>query len=152
MVGLDNEMWLLATISAVAMKHYRAKTLGALPAVASTGLCNRSRVTTRIHSARNYIMRSSTMWRSHASRDTTLEESPEAYLLVCYDQWWVNCVVGAIANCTHSSHWKEAIAVSSVHREHVRKWGRQWWSANDARTFKRSIFSESHTTKTLKTP
>ena len=41
---------------------------------------------------------------------------------------------------------------SFVHQELVMKPGRQWWSENHARTFEQSIFSESHTTKTLKMP
>ena len=51
------------------------------------------------------------------SRDKTKVKN----LLVCYDQWWVSCVVDAIANCIHSSHWKEAVAVSFVHWELVSK-------------------------------
>ena len=99
-----------------------------------------------MHVACDYVMHSSTM-RRHASR----KPRSMACLLVCYDQWWVSCVVDTIANCIHYSCWKEAIAVSSVHWELVRKRERQWQSANDARTFERSVFRESHTIKTLKT-
>ena len=70
-------------------------------------LCNKSRVTTRLHIARNYIMRSSTMWHARARSAETLKESQEACLLICYDQWWVSCVVGAIADCIRSLHWKK---------------------------------------------
>ena len=96
-------------------------------------------------------MHSSTTWRTHAKSAEleTLEESQEACLLVCYDRWWVSCVVGAIANCKHPLRWKEAIAVSAIHWELIKKWGRQWQSANDTRTFEQSVFSKSHMTKNL---
>ena len=111
-------------------------------------LC-RSRVTTRMHV---WTIMSCTAVPCDVMTDQQRqEESQEACLLVCYDQWWVSRVVDAIANCIHYLCWKEAIAVSSVHQKLVRKQGRQWRSANDARTFERRVFSKSHTTKTLKT-
>ena len=67
---------------------------------------------------------------------STLEESQEAYLLACYDLWWVSCVVSAIANCTHSSHWKRShrcLFCSSGARQEARKavaigkWHQNFW-------------------------
>lgn len=58
-------------------------------------------------------------------------------------------IVGAITRPTHLICWKEAIAVPFGQRELVRKLGKWWWSAHDARTFEQSVFSKSHTTKTF---
>ena len=44
---------------------------------------------------------------------------------------------------------KEAITVSTAHREFVKK---QRWSANVARTFEQSAFNEGHIICTLKMP
>ena len=63
----------------------------------------------RMHIACTYVMRSSTTSHAHASSAETLEESQEACLLMCYDQWWVSCVSGAVANCTHSLRWKKPL-------------------------------------------
>ena len=79
-------------------------------------------VTTRMDIAHNYVMRSSTTTSTTCARSA---ESQEACLLACYDQWWVSHVVGAIANCIHSLRWKEAISVSFVPQEFVRKQGKE---------------------------
>ena len=86
-----------------------------------------------MHIAHNYVMRSSTTW--HDTRPAISSQEACTCMLVCYDQWWVSRGVGAIVNCAHFSCWEEAIAVPSVYRELVRKRGRQYQSANDARTF-----------------
>ena len=79
-------------------------------------------------------------------------DSQEAYLPVCYDQWWTSHVAGSTTSHTYYSSWKEAIAFSFVHWKLARERGRQQWLANDARTLKRSVFSESHTLKHNKEP
>ena len=109
-----------------------------------------TRVTTWMHNACYYVIHVCSSTTCARSTETHAESQlQEAYLPVCYDQWWVSHVAGAIANCTHSSYWKEAIA---VHWELIRERGRQCCSANDARTFEQSVFSKSQMIKTLKTP
>ena len=76
-----------------------------------------------------------TTWHVHACQISSAATLKKAKKLVHASVlWWVSCIVVAIANCTYSSRWKEAIAVCSVHQELVGKWGRQWQLANDART------------------
>jgi hypothetical protein len=47
----------------------------------------------------------------------------EAYLPVCYDQWWASGLAGSITSHTYPLSWKEAIAVScpSKARQRARK-------------------------------
>ena len=87
-----------------------------------------------------------------ASAVSPVLDSQEAYLPVCYDQWWTSCVAGSTAGHTYYSSWKEAIAISFVHRKLARERGRWWWPANNAITLEQSVFSESHTTKIIKNP
>jgi hypothetical protein len=52
---------------------------------------------------------------------------------------------------SYSLSLKEVIAVSVVHRKLARKRERRRWPVNDAISLEQSVFSEYHTTKTLKT-
>ena len=53
-------------------------------------------------------------------------DSQEAYLPVCYDQWWTSSVT---AGHIYYSSWKEAITstISFVHRKLTREQGRRRW-------------------------
>ena len=79
----------------------------------------------------------------HSARSAVLIHTRKAKKLTIFqcDQWLVSHVIGAIARSTHYSCWKEALAVSSVHEELVRKREWQSWSANHVRTFERSVKS-----------
>ena len=72
------------------------------------------------------------------------KESQEAYSLPLRNQSWVSRVIRSMARSIYYSGWKEAIAVSFVHQEFVKKQRRPRWSANVAITFEQSVFNEFH--------
>ena len=61
-------------------------------------------------------------------------------------------VMRGIAGSVHYSSWKEAIAVSFVHRVFVKKRRRPRCSENVVITFKQSVFKKFHTFPLLKSP
>ena len=68
-------------------------------------------VTARTNIVHNYIMCKGTHI-CQISRFRARRKPRSLSAGVLYNQQWVSCVVGAIANCTHPLLWKEAIADS----------------------------------------
>ena len=62
----------------------------------------------------------------------------QAYSLPLRNQSWVSRVI-SIARSIHYSGWKEAITVSFVHREFIKKRRRPRWSANVIKIYEQSI-------------
>ena len=145
------------------MKHYSAKpsarkhwaVLPSCPTLLQDAYTwIRLPVTTKLkmHIARDCVMSSNITCAMLCQHFVACRDSQEASLPLYYDQWWTSHVVGFITNHIYFSSWKEVIAVSFGRRKFARERGRQRWPANDAITLERSVFRESQTVKTLKTP